>query len=127
MSPQNAPGWRIGPPVSVPRLMAAISAATAAAGPPDEPPGTRARSHGFAVSWNAECSVDEPIANSSMLDFPSGTTPAAVSLVTTVASNGGTQRSRILEPHVVVTPRVDSTSLYEIGTPSSGPSGAPAR
>src|SRR5262245_56936823 len=99
------------PPVSVPRLTVARSPATAAAGPPDDPPGTRARSHGFIVGWNAECSGDEPIANSSMLDLPSGTTPAAARRRTTVASNGGVQLSRIREPHVVFTPRVDSTSL----------------
>src|SRR5438477_7215409 len=99
------------PPVSVPRLIVARSPATAAAGPPDDPPGTRARSHGFAVGLNAECSVDEPIANSSMFDFPIDTTPAAARRSTTVASNGGTQYSRMREPHVVVTPRVERTSL----------------
>ena len=51
-------------------------AATAAAAPPEEPPGTRARSHGLRVVKNAEFSVDEPIANSSMLSLPSSTAPA---------------------------------------------------
>lgn len=43
--PQNAAGWRIEPPVSVPRDTMHISAATAAALPPDEPPGTRVLSY----------------------------------------------------------------------------------
>src|SRR6266849_484919 len=40
-TPQNDAGWRIDPPVSEPSVATAISAATAAADPPDEPPGTR--------------------------------------------------------------------------------------
>jgi hypothetical protein len=38
--PQNAAGWRIEPPVSVPVAPTQSFAATAAAEPPDEPPGT---------------------------------------------------------------------------------------
>ncbi len=76
-TPQREPGWRIEPPVSVPRATGAWNAATAAAEPPDEPPGTRSRSHGLAVGPYAECSVDEPIANSSMFVLPRMTAPAA--------------------------------------------------
>src|SRR5512132_2653065 len=97
-TPQNAAGWRTEPPVSVPSAAAASSAPTAAADPPDEPPGTRSRSHGLRVGLKAECSVDEPIANSSMLVLPSITAPAAPSRTTTVASYGGTKRSRIFDP-----------------------------
>jgi hypothetical protein len=63
-----------------------MSAATTAEAPPEEPPGTRARSHGLQVVKNPEFSVDEPIANSSMLSLPSRTAPAANSRATTVAS-----------------------------------------
>ena len=45
--PHSDAGWRIEPPVSVPIAHGASRAATAAAEPPDEPPGTRERSHGF--------------------------------------------------------------------------------
>ena len=38
--PHSAAGWRIEPPVSVPVAAGAMRAATAAAEPPDEPPGT---------------------------------------------------------------------------------------
>ena len=47
--PQTAAGWRIEPPVSEPRDSGARSAATAAAEPPDEPPGTRSSSQGLSV------------------------------------------------------------------------------
>ncbi len=41
VKPQNDAGWRIEPPVSVPvRKWRTRSAATAAAEPPEEPPGT---------------------------------------------------------------------------------------
>ena len=40
--PVKAAGWRIEPPVSVPVTPGAIPAATAAADPPDEPPGVSA-------------------------------------------------------------------------------------
>jgi hypothetical protein len=53
-----------------------MPAATAAALPPLLPPGTRSRSHGFRVGPNAEFSVEEPNANSSMLHLPIGSTPA---------------------------------------------------
>src|SRR3954453_13853252 len=68
--PVTAPGWRIEPPVSVPIAKGASYAATAAALPPPEPPGIRCRSHGLWLGPYALCSVDEPIANSSMLVLP---------------------------------------------------------
>ena len=42
-------------------------------------PGTRVRSHGLATGPQAQCSVEEPIANSSMLVLPGMTAPAAAS------------------------------------------------
>ena len=47
--PQSEAGWRIEPPVSVPSAAGARPPATAAAEPPEEPPGTRPRSHGFST------------------------------------------------------------------------------
>ena len=84
--PQTAAGWRIEPPVSVPRPSGASNAVTAADEPPDDPPGTRLRSHGLCDGPNAEFSVDDPIANSSMLVLPRMTIPASRSRVVTVAS-----------------------------------------
>src|SRR5574343_557935 len=75
--PHSAAGWRIEPPVSVPVAAGARRAATAAAEPPDEPPGTRAVSHGLRTGPKNEVSFDEPIANSSILVLPSDTRPAS--------------------------------------------------
>src|SRR3954469_18921422 len=94
------------PPVSVPIASGASYDATAAALPPPEPPGMRARSHGLWVGPKALCSVEDPMANSSMLVLPRIGSPAARNRATTVASYGGTQPSRIREPQVVGSPRV---------------------
>ena len=83
--PQKLPGWRMEPPVSEPSAMVASPAATAAALPPDEPPGTRSRSQGFLLGPNALVSVEEPNANSSMLSLPSGMPPASMARATHVA------------------------------------------
>src|SRR5680860_1227837 len=100
-TPHKAAGWRMEPPVSVPIAMGACRAATAAADPPEEPPGTRPRSQGFIVGPNAEFSVDDPMANSSMFVLPMITASAARNRATTVASYGGTNDSRILDEQVV--------------------------
>ena len=49
-SPQAWAGQRIEPPRSEPVSKAVIPVATAAAAPPEEPPGERARSHGLLVT-----------------------------------------------------------------------------
>src|SRR5262245_10314006 len=99
-TPQSAAGWRTDPPVSDPKAKGAKPAATDAAEPPLEPPGTRDTSFGFRVGPNAEFSVDEPIANSSRLVLPMTTAPASRKRVTTVASYGGGQFSRMRDEHV---------------------------
>src|SRR5271169_6895650 len=81
--PQNDAGSRIDPPVSEPSAAIAICAATAAAEPPDEPPGTRVVSCGFFVVLKAEFSVDDPIANSSRLVFPRKTARSFLSFLMT--------------------------------------------
>ena len=100
-------------------------AATAAAEPPLDPPGTRNVSLGLAVGPNAEFSVDEPIANSSQLVLPTTTPPAAWMRSTVVAVYGGSHPARIREPQVVATPRVQSVSLIATGTPARGPGSSP--
>jgi hypothetical protein len=82
----SAAGWRIEPPVSVPMASGAWNAASAAALPPPEPPGTRSMFHGLRVGPYAEFSVELPIANSSMLVLPRIGIPAARSRAVTVAS-----------------------------------------
>src|SRR3989338_4893800 len=85
-TPHKLAGWRMDPPVSEPKAATAIWAATAAAEPPDEPPGTRVRSCGFLVTLKAEFSVEEPIANSSRFVLPKNTAPTDFSFEITVAS-----------------------------------------
>jgi hypothetical protein len=46
-TPDIAAGWRIEPPVSVPVASGAMRAATAAAEPPEDPPGTSRRPQGL--------------------------------------------------------------------------------
>src|SRR5215203_2420574 len=64
--PHSEAGWRTEPPVSEPRLARTTPEATATAEPPELPPGTRSRSHGFLTAPKAEDSLELPIANSSI-------------------------------------------------------------
>ena len=89
--PVKAAGWRIEPPVSVPVAPRQSRAATAAAEPPDEPPGTSfasepLRRHGEITGPKNEVSFDEPMANSSLLSLPSITAPSRHRLAVTVDS-----------------------------------------
>ncbi len=104
--PVTAAGWRMEPPVSVPIASGDWYEASAAEEPPPEPPGMRVRSQGLPVGPYALFSVDDPMANSSMLVLPRMTTSAALSRLVSVASYGGIQPSRILEPTVVGMPSV---------------------
>ena len=89
--PHRAAGCLIEPPVSEPSAHGAMPAATAAAEPPPDPPGTRVGSHGFRDGPYAEFSVDEPIANSSVFVFPSRRSPLRLApRAATVESYTGT-------------------------------------
>src|SRR5574343_2001168 len=120
--PHSAAGWRMEPPVSVPVAIGARRAATAAAEPPEEPPGTRLRSQGFFTGPKYEVSLDDPMANSSMLVLPSETRPASECILRiTVASYGETKLASIFEPQVVVQPSAQKMSFWATGMPVSGP------
>src|SRR6478736_2610996 len=99
----------------------ASPAATAADGPPDDPPGTCAVFQGFRVGKKEEFSVEEPMANSSVFPLPTNTEPASRSLRTTVASYGERYPLSIWEPAVVSASTVHNTSLIEDGMPVNGP------
>ena len=103
---QNIAGCRIEPPVSVPVDAGVKPAATAAAEPPEEPPGTRETSQGFFTVPKYEDSLDEPIANSSILSLPNVTMPASDMFLTTVEVYGATKFSSIFEPQVVRHPSI---------------------
>ena len=87
--PQSADGCLIEPPVSEPSPHGARPAETAAAVPPPEPPGTRDGSHGLRDGPQAEFSVDEPMANSSVFVLPSTESPAPFTRAATVESKTG--------------------------------------
>ena len=72
--------------MSVPVAPAQRDAATAAADPPEDPPGTCAVDQGLRVGLTELFSVDEPIANSSMFSLPSATAPAPARRAVTVDS-----------------------------------------
>jgi hypothetical protein len=76
--------------VSVPSAHTASPAATAAADPPEDPPGTVSRFQGLCTGPYAEFSFDDPMANSSQFVFPTSTAPSAFSLAQAVQSYGGT-------------------------------------
>src|ERR687898_2658785 len=105
------------PPVSEPKLTAARLAATAAAGPPLLPPGTRSVLHGLRTGLNAEFSFDEPIANSSVLAFPRNTAPCSRRRRTTVASYGGRKPSSKREPAGLGAARAQKNPLSALGIP----------
>src|SRR5436305_10124474 len=124
-TPQKAAGWRMEPPVSEPSAATAVPAATAAAEPPLEPPGTRDVSRGLRTGPYAEFSLEEPIANSSQFNLPSTIAPAVSSFATAVQSYGGIKFFRIFDPAVLRTPLVTITSLMATGTPARGGGGSP--
>ena len=93
--PHSEAGWRIEPPVSVPIAHGARPAATAAALPPLEPPGTRvAVPRVLRPGPKPEFSFDEPIANSSWLVLPSTAAPASCEVA---HAGGGVGRPVALE------------------------------
>ena len=68
---------RIEPPPSLPWAIGTMPAATAAAEPPEEPPGVRPWSHGLRVAPVWRGSVVGRIPNSGMFVMPTTTKPAS--------------------------------------------------
>ena len=114
------------PPVSEPSAKKHSLAATAAADPPEDPPGTWASFQGFFVAPKADVSVVEPMANSSMLVLPRITAPAFSKFNTASEENVGIKLPRIFEEQVVSIPSVHILSLIATGTPARGPVSSPA-
>jgi hypothetical protein len=76
-SPEKAAGMRVDPPPSLAVPQGTRPAATAAAEPPDEPPGVRSRAHGLRVTPHAFVLVKFIVPNSGAAVLPIGTAPAA--------------------------------------------------
>ena len=125
--PQQPAGIRIEPAPSEPRAAPASPPATAAADPPDEPPGVRSRSHGLRVTPKVGDSVHGVIVSSGTLVLPRITAPADRRRRTTSASVATGPPWASL-PIAVASPATSTSSLIATGTPSSGRlSPAPAR
>ena len=77
--PQHAAGMRIEPPPSLPCATGTIPAATAAAEPPEEPPGVRSRSQGLRVGPNRRASLVGRMPYSGSVVVPTTMKPARFS------------------------------------------------
>ena len=86
-NPVNAQGMRIEPPPSVPSVNGPMPAATAAAPPPDEPPGVFAVFHGLRVMPVRGLSVTPFQPNSGVVFFPTRTAPLSRRRATAGASS----------------------------------------
>src|SRR3954451_13116298 len=73
----QAAGMRIDPPPSVASASGSIPSATAAAAPPEEPPGLRARSNGLRVAPNSGLSHVPRKPMTGLLVIPTMIAPAA--------------------------------------------------
>ena len=104
-----------------------MSAMTAAAEPPDDPPATRSSAHGLRTGPKCVTAEVPPSANSCRFSLPSRTAPALFKRTTTSASSVGTRSLKTPLAAVVRTPAVSMLSLRPIGMPWSGPRGRPRR
>ena len=86
VNPHNAAGIRIEPPPSDPVASGTRPAASAAAVPPDDPPGVWARLQGLRVIPKGTLSVLPRCPNSGVFVFPTTTQPAAFNLRTSSES-----------------------------------------
>src|SRR4029077_5409341 len=102
--PQADAGIRIEPPPSVACAIGTMPAATAAAEPPDDPPGECSRFHGLCAGPYSLHSVVGRMPNSGTLVLPSGINPAALKLVTVFDCAAAPVAGTIREPDRVGQP-----------------------
>ena len=103
-----------------------MPAATAAADPPLDPPGTSSVSQGFAQPPCTDACVSEPMPNSSRLVLPATIAPARCRRRTQVALNGATWVPSSADPQLRGWPATAMLSLTAQGIPAIGPEGAPS-
>jgi hypothetical protein len=125
-SPQQAEGMRIDPMPSLPCATGTMPAETAAAAPPDEPPGVCAGCQGLRVMPKVE-SVAPKVHSSGTRVRPTTTAPARRSLRTISASNSRGFGSLPALPIRIGSPLTGTLSLMAIGTPASGSENLSAR
>src|SRR5688572_4617023 len=102
-----------------------MPAAAAADAPPEEPPGVRLSSQGLRVIPVSGLSVTPFQPNSGVAVLPSSTAPDSFRRATEGASSGAGSAVVVFEPRRVGQPLASTRSLTLVGTPSTGPSGAP--
>ena len=83
-----------------------MPAATAAADPPEDPPGEWSTFHGLRAGGNGVSKAVPPIANSQVVNFPNKMAPAFFNRVVVVASLAGMRPRHSLDPPSVGTPAV---------------------
>src|SRR5262249_45351105 len=113
------------PPPSVTSASGATPAATDAAPPALDPPGVFERSHGFLVTPVSGLSPTALVANSGVVVLPRMQAPAALTLSTAPASEGGTFPFIVRDPKVVGIPATFRLSFTVIGTPHRAPGLSP--
>ena len=112
---------RIEPPPSLPWASGTMPAATAAAAPPDEPPGVRSVSQGLRVGPKRRGSVTGRIPNSGRFVLP---TMHEARLAQPAHDEGVVAGDEVAEqrpsPSVYGMPATAAVSLMAIGTPANG-------
>src|SRR5207253_2456244 len=98
-----------------------MPAATAAAAPPDDPPGVREGSRGFLVSPCMRLVVNQRYENAGVLVRPRITAPALRRLSTTGLLLRAIRSRCSVTPLVVAKPVWSILTLAVAGTPASGP------
>src|SRR5690242_19033822 len=119
--PLKCAGTRIDPPPSLPTPPAEHPDAMAAASPPLEPPGVRARSQGLFVRPYKRLSVSHAIKSSGVLVTPSTMAPADRKRDTKTASFAATLPARNRVPDSQRIPAVAMELLMLSGTPCRDP------
>ena len=119
-SPVKPAGMRIDPPPSPPVAIGTRPPATAAADPPEEPPGVRPGSHGLRVTPCSLVDVQLTPPNSEAVVWPARTAPAARSRETWVESEADTRSAKTSDASVKGHPATGSSSLTPMGTPPKG-------
>src|SRR4051794_16159441 len=118
--PQNAAGMRIDPPPSPPVAIGTRPPATAAALPPEEPPGFFDSSHGLRLAPFSRVYVTLMPPNSLAVVRPHSTPPASRRRATIVASCDATRSANTRHASVSGHPRTAVSSFTPIGTPPNG-------
>ena len=125
--PHHDAGMRIEPPPSVPSANDSSPSATAAAPPPDEPPLLRVVSNGLRVGPKSTLSHVARNPMTGLLVLPITIAPArSIRSAQMQLTSSVLSRSAGMPPNVAGQPGLKSNrSLIAVGTPCSGPSGAP--